>query len=192
MGLYSSGTILTDAVKFCVFDLRRGQREGQEVEKILFFYPSESPLTEQLSVIGLSEGLITFTRIFSPDAACDVIEAERHSHVFYEAEPDVWMVMVVEKNKELEAIWRIEALRGMLKEVHSLFVMFMDLLEQCLTRSLLEHLFVHIYSPSLPIICLHVKNGILWISAAGISFLERNFNYHPSVILCKKEELCRC
>jgi hypothetical protein len=23
-----------------------------------------------------------------------VIEAERHSHVFYEAEPDIWMVMV--------------------------------------------------------------------------------------------------
>lgn len=124
MGLYSTATISTDAVKLCVFDLRRGQREGQEVEKILFFYPSELPLTEQLSVIGLSEGLITFTRIFSPDAACEVIEAERHSHVFYQAEPDIWMVMVVEKNRELEAIWRIEALRGILKEVHSLFVMF--------------------------------------------------------------------
>lgn len=124
MGLYSTATISTDAVKLCVFDLRRGQREGDEVEKILFFYPSELPLTDQLSVIGLSEGLITFTRIFSPNAACEVIEAERHSHVFYQAEPDIWMVMVVEKNRELEAIWRIEALRGMLKEVHSMFVMF--------------------------------------------------------------------
>ncbi|XP_021860419.2 vacuolar fusion protein CCZ1 homolog B isoform X1 [Spinacia oleracea] len=124
MGLYSTATISADAVKLCVFDLRRGQREGDEVEKILFFYPSEVPLTEQLSVIGLSEGLITFTRIFSPDVACEVIEAERHSHVFYEVEPDIWMVMVVEKNRELDGIWRIEALRGMLKEVHSLFVMF--------------------------------------------------------------------
>lgn len=63
MGLYSTATISADAVKLCVFDLRRGQREGDEVEKILFFYPSEVPLTEQLSVIGLSEGLITFTRL---------------------------------------------------------------------------------------------------------------------------------
>ncbi|XP_074289993.1 vacuolar fusion protein CCZ1 homolog B-like isoform X2 [Silene latifolia] len=62
--------------------------------------------------------------IFSPDAVCEVIEAERHSHVFYEAEPDIWMVMIVEKNRELEGIWRIDALRSMLKEVHSLFVMF--------------------------------------------------------------------
>lgn len=32
--------------------------------------------------------------------------------------------MVVEKNKETGAIWRIDALRRVLKEVHSLFVMF--------------------------------------------------------------------
>lgn len=30
----------------------------------------------------------------------------------------------MEKNKDTGAIWRIDALRGMLKEVHSLFVMF--------------------------------------------------------------------
>ncbi|KAH0878457.1 hypothetical protein HID58_065851, partial [Brassica napus] len=34
------------------------------------------------------------------------------------------MVMVVEKNKDTGAIWRIGALRGMLREAHSLFVMF--------------------------------------------------------------------
>lgn len=111
-------------MKLCVFDLRRGQTEGQELDKILFFYPADLPLSEQLSVIGLSEGLVTFTRIFSPDAACDVIEAEMHSHVFYEAEPDLWMVMVIEKNKESESICRFDALRKVLKEVHSLFVMF--------------------------------------------------------------------
>ena len=31
---------------------------------------------------------------------------------------------MVAKSKETEAIWRIEALRSVLKEVHSLFVMF--------------------------------------------------------------------
>ncbi|XP_057478111.1 vacuolar fusion protein CCZ1 homolog B-like isoform X2 [Actinidia eriantha] len=123
MGL-SSVTTGSDATKFCIFDLRRGQHEGEELDKILFFYPADLPFSTQLSVIGLSEGLITFTRIFSPEAACEVIEAEGHSHVFYEAEPDVWMVMIVEKSKESEAIWRIDALRRVLKEVHSLFMMF--------------------------------------------------------------------
>ncbi|KAM7484719.1 hypothetical protein LguiA_000728 [Lonicera macranthoides] len=123
MGL-SSATTVSEALKFCVFDLRRGQHEGQELDKILFFFPADLPFSTQLSVIGLSEGLITFTRIFSPEAACEVIEADMHSHVFYEAEPDIWMVMVVEKSKDTEAIWRIDALRRVLKEVHSLFIMF--------------------------------------------------------------------
>ncbi|XAR63691.1 hypothetical protein NMG60_11023720 [Bertholletia excelsa] len=123
MGLSSVSTV-TEAIKFCIFDLRRGQNEGQELDKILFFFPADLPFSTQLSVIGLSEGLITFTRIFSPEAACEVIEAEGHSHVFHEAEQDIWMVMVVERCKESEAIWRIDALRRVLKEVHSLFVMF--------------------------------------------------------------------
>lgn len=38
--------------------------------------------------------MMLLCRIFSPEAACEVIEADMHSHVFYEAEPDIWMVMV--------------------------------------------------------------------------------------------------
>ncbi|KAG5384223.1 hypothetical protein IGI04_035693 [Brassica rapa subsp. trilocularis] len=65
----------------------------------------------KLSVTGLSEGLILLLettvcehkcRLFSPEAACEVVE----------------------KNKDTGAIWRIGALRGMLKEALSLFVMF--------------------------------------------------------------------
>ncbi|KAK2976180.1 hypothetical protein RJ640_012466 [Escallonia rubra] len=93
MGL-SSASNVSEALKICIFDLRRGQQEGQELDKILFFFPADTQFPSQLSVIGLSEGLITFTRIFSPEAACEVIEAEIHSHIFYEAEPDIWMVMM--------------------------------------------------------------------------------------------------
>ena len=62
MGL-SSATTATEAIKLCIFDLRRGQQEGQELDKILFFFPAHLPFSTQLSVIGLSEGLITFTRL---------------------------------------------------------------------------------------------------------------------------------
>ncbi|KAK7341104.1 hypothetical protein VNO80_24028 [Phaseolus coccineus] len=118
------GVSSNESIQLCMFDLRRGQNEGQELDKILFFFPADLPFSKQLSVIGLSEGLITFTRIFSPEAACEVIEAERHSHVFHEAEPDIWMVMLVEKSNDSEPIWRDDALRKVLKEIHSLFVMF--------------------------------------------------------------------
>ncbi|OAY66127.1 Vacuolar fusion protein CCZ, partial [Ananas comosus] len=123
MGL-SSTTTVNDGIQLCIFDLRRGQQEGQELDKILFFFPAECPFSVQLSVIGLCEGIITFTRIFSPETACEVIEAEKHSHVFYQAEPDIWMVLVVEKNKDNESIWRCDSLQSILKEVHSLFKMF--------------------------------------------------------------------
>lgn len=122
MGLSSNSS--NESIQLCIFDLRRGQHEGQELDKILFFFPSGLPFSKQLAVIGLSEGLITFTRIFSPQAACDSIEAERHSHVFHEPEPDIWMVLVVEKSNDSEPIWRDDALRKVLKEIHSLFVMF--------------------------------------------------------------------
>lgn len=57
-----------ESLKLCVFDLRRGQNEGQELDKILFFYPPDVTFSTQLSVIGLSEGLITFTRSASRDS----------------------------------------------------------------------------------------------------------------------------
>jgi hypothetical protein len=98
----SSAATATEATKFCIFDLRRGQQEGQDLVKILFFFPAHLPFSSQLSVIGLSERLITFTRlklspplchkaqpngllqllefsllfytVFFPGAACEVIE----------------------------------------------------------------------------------------------------------------------
>ncbi|KAK3121746.1 hypothetical protein QOZ80_8BG0660250 [Eleusine coracana subsp. coracana] len=122
MGLTSTAS--GDGTQLCVFDLRRGQQEGQELDKILFFHPADCPILLQLSVIGLCEGIVTFTRIFSPEEDCEVIESEKHSHVFYQAEPDIWMVLVVEKTKDNEPTWRCGALQGILKEAHSLFTMF--------------------------------------------------------------------
>lgn len=58
-----------ESLRLCVFDLRRGQTEGQELDKILFFFPAELDLSTQLSVTGLSEGLITFTRSAATDSS---------------------------------------------------------------------------------------------------------------------------
>ncbi|KAG2583981.1 vacuolar fusion protein CCZ1 homolog isoform X3 [Panicum virgatum] len=123
-----------DGAQLCVFDLRRGQQEGQELDKILFFHPADCPILLQLSVIGLCEGIVTFTRIFSPEEDCEVIESEKRSHVFYQAEPDIWMVLVVEKTKDNESTWRCGALQGILKEAHSLFTMFHGPIRSLLDR----------------------------------------------------------
>lgn len=36
--------------------------QGQEAEKILFFYPREVSMDQQKLMVGLSEGLLTFTK----------------------------------------------------------------------------------------------------------------------------------
>lgn len=111
-------------LQLCVFDMSRGQNDGHELDKILFFYPTECPLMAQLSLIGLGEGLITFTKIFSPDAPCDKIESEKRTHVFFQPEQDIWMVMVLEKRKENGELGRTSALQAVLKEAHGLFTLF--------------------------------------------------------------------
>ena len=53
--------------------LERLQTDGadlpQETEqdKILFYYPASSSLSQQLSDVGLSEAFVNFSRTFSPD-----------------------------------------------------------------------------------------------------------------------------
>lgn len=123
MGLTSNSSS-SEGLQLCVFDMRRGQEEGHELDKILLFFPTSCPLTSQLSVIGLSEGLITFTRIFSPEAPCEVIDTDKHSHVLYQPEADIWMILVVEKSKEYKEVSRPNALQSVLKEAHCLFTMF--------------------------------------------------------------------
>ncbi|KAG4990687.1 hypothetical protein JHK82_024184 [Glycine max] len=69
-----------------------------------------------------------YCRIFSP-------EAERHSHVLFKAEPDIWIVLVADKINDSEPIWRVDALRKVLKEIHSLFVMFHGSIRAMLERT---------------------------------------------------------
>lgn len=114
------------AVRFCVFDTSRGQREGEEHEKILAFFPAYTPQSEQLATVGLSEGLITFSKVFSPEAPCEVMDADRHKHVFWECEADIWLVMILEKGGSagLEEGVRDAALQAVLREVYGLFRLF--------------------------------------------------------------------
>ncbi|KAH7352599.1 hypothetical protein KP509_19G053500 [Ceratopteris richardii] len=126
---------LDTSVQLCIFDTSRGQSDGQELDKILFFYPSESPFSAQLSLIGLGEGIITFTKMFSPNAPCDIIDTEKRSHVFFQPEPDIWMILVIEKRKESGELGRTRALQAILMEAHGLFTLFYGSIRALLLNS---------------------------------------------------------
>ncbi|KAK9048194.1 hypothetical protein SSX86_032843, partial [Deinandra increscens subsp. villosa] len=55
--------------------------------------PISLSAAEDLHVLDCIQQRPWWHRIFSPEAACEVIEAEMHSHVFFEEKPDIWMVM---------------------------------------------------------------------------------------------------
>jgi hypothetical protein len=46
---------------FFIFDPTRGQEETEE-RKILYYYPSTTPIYKQCTFVGLAEGLTGFTR----------------------------------------------------------------------------------------------------------------------------------
>ncbi|GJP59808.1 hypothetical protein CLOP_g15265 [Closterium sp. NIES-67] len=139
MGGGGGGGAGGSAVRVCVFDSRRGKREGEEAEKLLFFFPPATPLSEQVALLGLWEGLIAFTRIFSPHRPCQVMRAHFHRHVLLECEPGIFMVMVVECRGvngvvPPDATVRDEALRQYLGEAHALFCLFFASIDRLLSE----------------------------------------------------------
>eukprot|EP00878_Enallax_costatus_P028030 GHUV01030231.1.p1 GENE.GHUV01030231.1~~GHUV01030231.1.p1 ORF type:complete len:118 (+),score=1.30 GHUV01030231.1:463-816(+) len=52
-------------IALAVYDTRRGQQEGREVEKILAFYPPTTPAATQSSIVGLAQALTMFAGTFN-------------------------------------------------------------------------------------------------------------------------------
>lgn len=52
-------------LQLLVFDARRGNKEGQEDDKVLAWYPPGLPPTHQSGLAGLLHGLLLFTANFT-------------------------------------------------------------------------------------------------------------------------------
>ena len=59
--------------RIAVFDERRGNAEGEEEEKVLAFWPSDTPLRQQIAAVGLIQAMSafmgTFTGVRIPDVS---------------------------------------------------------------------------------------------------------------------------
>ena len=53
-------------LQVCVFDARRGEKEGQELDKVLDFYPTSTANDAQMAVIGLAQAAQAFSATFKP------------------------------------------------------------------------------------------------------------------------------
>ncbi|XP_022697114.1 vacuolar fusion protein CCZ1 homolog isoform X2 [Varroa jacobsoni] len=80
---------------FFVFNPTFGRCEDEEYKKLLFFYPPETNMDNQLRDMGIAQGLVNFTKIFSPDQPCEVLHTQKTRQIFLEAEPDYWLVFTL-------------------------------------------------------------------------------------------------
>lgn len=58
-------------LQICIFDARRGNKEGEEADKALGYYPSNTSNDSQAAVIGLAQAAVAFASTFQPVRPCD-------------------------------------------------------------------------------------------------------------------------
>ncbi|EGD77640.1 hypothetical protein PTSG_08731 [Salpingoeca rosetta] len=78
---------------FSVFNDTFGLREDNEEEKIMYFFPPQATINEQMKSIGLSMAFINFARPFSPDKPAEVVHTKQTRLVFLSPEPHFWLAM---------------------------------------------------------------------------------------------------
>lgn len=80
-------------IRIVVFDARRGNKEGEEAEKVLGFYPPENKNVEEIRIVGLLQGLVQFTGSLFP---LDI--ASRKQKYIVENEKTIWTILEVEES----------------------------------------------------------------------------------------------
>jgi len=79
---------------FFVYAPRFGNREDNEDQKLLYFYPPDTQYDERHLFIGFCQACVAFTKTFS-ETPCEAVHQQNKRLALYEAEPDTWMVLVV-------------------------------------------------------------------------------------------------
>lgn len=82
-------------VNFFIYNSTFGPKEGMEKEKIILYIPTGEDLDRKIKNIGLCEALVKFTQTFSPEKPCNSLHTQKTRQVFFEAEPEFWMIMTV-------------------------------------------------------------------------------------------------
>uniref|UniRef100_A0A1B6CC35 CCZ1/INTU/HSP4 first Longin domain-containing protein n=1 Tax=Clastoptera arizonana TaxID=38151 RepID=A0A1B6CC35_9HEMI len=80
---------------FYIFNKNYGQTEGEEEQKVMYYYPVKTNIDVQIKNIGLSEAIIQFTETFNPICPCESLHTQKTRHIYFQPEENFWMVMTV-------------------------------------------------------------------------------------------------
>ncbi|XP_057650885.1 vacuolar fusion protein CCZ1 homolog [Diorhabda carinulata] len=90
--------IIAGLKNFFIFNSTLGTKEGEELKKILYYYPITENTDIQIKNVGLVEGIIQFTETFKPSSPVSSLHTNRTRHLYYQPEKNYWMVMTLQIN----------------------------------------------------------------------------------------------
>ena len=143
-------------------------------EKILFFHPADLTVDQQLQRISLCEGVVDFSRKFSPDKACETLRLAKAHYTFFECEPNTFVVMVVSmtnsdgepgdatpKDPKQASEDEIDAcsLQAIVKDAYGMYTMFNGTFNHTITSGK--------YAPAdcmdqIKVVRKHIRKALLW------------------------------
>ncbi|XP_066144360.1 vacuolar fusion protein CCZ1 homolog isoform X1 [Euwallacea fornicatus] len=80
---------------FFIFNSSFGPKEGEELKKILFYYPTTDNTSVQVENLSLVEGVIKFTQTFNPSSSVSSLHMSKLRQLYFEPEPDFWIVLTL-------------------------------------------------------------------------------------------------
>ncbi|XP_014214259.1 vacuolar fusion protein CCZ1 homolog [Copidosoma floridanum] len=172
---------------FYIFNSTYAKREGEEKNKILYYYPSKTDIDSQIKNIGLSEAIIKFTESFNPGQTCDYCHTHKTRQIYYQPELNFWFVMIVgvpyvtkEKDGNEYPEYQNDQVsnavcQAILKQMYTIFRLFMGSFETILNEpdagsvTLLKHKLDHFYSRYL--LSIKLSNSDILDIFQGLQFL---------------------
>eukprot|EP01147_Barroeca_monosierra_P001366 gene1366-4541_t len=110
--------------------------EDNEEEKIMYFYPDNTPINEQMRSVGLSMAFINFAKPFSPSEPVEVVHTKQTRQVFLSPEPHFWLAMTImlpcrteivkgeKRLRFLDGDVQDAALQSQIKQAYDMFKIF--------------------------------------------------------------------
>ncbi|XP_046680049.1 vacuolar fusion protein CCZ1 homolog isoform X2 [Homalodisca vitripennis] len=80
---------------FYVYNECFGKNEGEEEQKIMYYFPPKVKMDDKMKNVGLSEAIIQFTKTFSKKRCCESLHSEKTRHYYFSPEVNFYMVMTV-------------------------------------------------------------------------------------------------
>ncbi|OXU28858.1 hypothetical protein TSAR_009151 [Trichomalopsis sarcophagae] len=170
---------------FYIFNSTYALKEGEEKNKILYYYPAKTDIDSQIKNIGLSEAIIKFTESFNPGQTCDYCHTHKTRQIYYQPETNFWMIVgvpYVTKEKDGNEYTEYQndevssaVCQAILKQTYTIFRLFMGSFNtilnepDCGSVTLLKHKLDHFYSRYL--LSLKLNNGDILDIFQGLQFL---------------------